>query len=446
MKSNLTLIIALLIFSATLIAQKSDPENIEYNFDKKAKKSDPEKIVFNFDKKELSDEGKISNSNTSFRITNINTLKYKVTVTSEFENYHLDLSPSFLSYLPTSENGKKKETDNIEDNKEYLNEIINYDSSKIELERILLAYSENISELKKSEYFYKDLLNLINSDLPTEKIINIKKQKYAYYIGESAKDSSSAIIDKYQEIANSIKIMESFFQMVKIDQKDSAIIKKNQDEFIRIDTSNTIYKLASLYNQINSETFTVNYFIRKPDSDEVIINLTTQSKVDENKENQTNSIEIPIIVTKGIKVDFSGGFYFSNVADHEYTNKPIYTKDTISGYQLVKKIEKPWAFGVATYMHAYFRVSCDFNVAANIGLGIDQNTDLKILSGLSLILGKKQRFIINGGCAVGKVSVLSPYLDESRIYNSVNEPVYVEEFKIGWFVGISYNLFNNDKN
>ena len=91
-------------------------------------------------------------------------------------------------------------------------------------------------------------------------------------------------------------------------------------------------------------------------------------------------------------------------------------------------------------MHAYFRGAKDLKLGLSLGVGIDQNTKVKFLPCISLLIGRRDRFIINGGAAIGKQNDLSAVQDINYLNKNAITPAYTESIVVGWHLGISYNL------
>ena len=389
-------------------------------------------IKFDFQNKKLN-TNRVKNQNFTFMISNINTFKYKVSVNGELLNYHMEKQTDFeaLFIKLAKENNLAKEE--------------KYDSTATPLKN----YKDNLSDYKnaynkliKVNLFYKDLQSLTTSNLPADKILDKKKKKYEFYINQNAADSSSKILefysDYYFQIKNSAQLLKT--QAKQQEKEDTVLIDSIFQNAKKIYSSGNIVELAKLYQEIDKSRFNYYYFQAKPDADEIKLHISLVNKKDNNKED----ITVPLIVTGGVKIDFSGGLFTSNLANHEYISMPFYKNDSLSGYQLVKKF-KPRSFGAATYMHVYIRNRWIVNGAFSLGLGLDQDMNMHIMPGLSLIMGNKQRLIISGGLDFSKIDMLSPNYSENTIYSKEIKPDYVKEYRFGWFVGISYNIFKANK-
>jgi len=386
---------------------------------------------FDFYNKKLTDHenGVICNSNFTFTLINFNSFKYSVLVNNKPVNYNLDMLDLFKTYLQKLDNKSE------------------FDTTRFPPERTMKINTykdlyDSYIKLKTSEQFYYSLFDLVSSDLSTIDIIDYKKEYYKQFIDNIKQEDNSAVpvIIKYYSVIISNILLNG--PMIK--PADTIGHKKAIDSILKdtkeIVSSEIPQKLASLYCAINDQTFTINSFIPKPNADDLIITIIAKPKSPFNKSTDEIKIDIPFLIKGGWKIDFSTGIFLSNIVNQEYVNKPSYEDDTVSGYYLVREDKHPFSYGIAGYMHAYWRNACNFNGAIALGLGIDQNTQVKIMPGLSIILGRKERFIFNGGLVIGKSKQLSSVQDESHLYKDKTDPIFFEQYKIGWFCGVSYNL------
>ena len=386
--------------------------------------------TFDYSTKKLSvnDDGVIENKNFTFTINNINTFKYDVLIDNTIVNYNTKVPDLFKAYLPHPDS------------------IQSFDTATTANKEQGASFSDlysNYIKLNTSELFYDALVSLVSSDLPTNIMIDYKKAYYKQFIGSESPNDDIAfatIVKYYSDIINSISFKTPAFNPKETSKKrlqsvDTILIYTKEIEFLKIPQ-----KLASLYCAINAEKFTVRKFIKRPDADELIINIVATPNLTYNKNNSEIKTDVPLSVKGGWKLDFSSGIFLSNLADYEYVNKPNYITDSITGYYLTKSNNNPLAYGIAAFLHSYYRFAKAINVSLTLGVGIDQNTQVKVMPGLSLILGTKERFIINGGAAIGKSKDLSIVQDANHLYKEKTEPVYTESYKVKVFLGISYNL------
>jgi len=385
--------------------------------------------TFDFNNKKLLDcsDGVIRNSSFTFTVSNINTFKYKVLLDSKPINNNMDIPDLIKKYMLKIDSAKVYDKGG---NKR--KDVKTYD----DLESLYL-------KLKTAEQFYNGLVELLGSELSPEKILLYKKIYYQQFMGSDPIDDISdaiGITQYYRTLMDQININA---QGIKFDTKESSkqvAIDSIYSYTRRIELSGLPQKLASTYIAINEQTFSVKSFIPRPNADDLILSITAKPNPVYNKNGEEIKIDIPFMVKGGCKIDFSTGIFFSNIVDKEFVNKPNYLNDSITGYNLIQADKNSLGYGIAGYIHAYWRTACNMNLSFTAGVGIDQNTQVKFMPGISLILGRNERLIINGGFAIGKQKVLSNVQDENHLYKEKVDPVYTETFKKGWFLGISYNL------
>ena len=388
--------------------------------------------TFDFHNQKLLDNkaGYVNNKNFTLSITNINTFKYDVVVDNQFINNNIEKPDIFESSFKEFEENAEQEL---------------IDKKSIDVSDIN-DFLQLFLNLQTCLQFQESLVELVSSNQSPENIIEMKRGYLSLYTGISSVDDKldvPSIIKHYSSIITRIKLSAPAIKVKATTAEEKQKVDEILKETVGIYNVKSYYKLASFYSSINEQKFTVNKFIKKPNADDIIINVTLNPNSQYSKEKMTKSVEIPLLVNGGVKIDFSTGLFVSNLVDDVYLNKPNYENDLIIGYNLIKEDENPIGYGLAGYMHTYWRTHWDFNVALTLGVGIDQNTQVKIMPGISLIVGRKERLVINGGFAFGKVKQLSKVQDTERLYSSKVEPIYSEPYKLGWSVGISYNLFKS---
>ncbi|MGD0591851.1 MAG: hypothetical protein ABSA44_13800 [Bacteroidota bacterium] len=382
-----------------------------------------------YNKKLIGDtSGVLRNDNFTFTLKNFNSFKYTVVVDNKPINNNLDMPDLFKTYLQKT--APKNGSDTTRGMPNLTEELKTFEN----------LYDSYV-KLKTAEQFYYALVALVGSDLSPEEIINYKKEYYKQFMKNDTSDDKSdvaRIINYYSDKIINISFYAPIYKTTQKERKEAidSILKDTKE----IESSKIPQKLASLYCEINDQAFTVHSFIPKPNADDLTITVTAKPNSAYNKSSDEIKIDIPFLVNGGWKIDFSTGIFLSNIVDKEYVNKPNYVNDSVVGYNLIQADNNSISYGIAGYMHAYWRTACNFNGGIVLGLGVDQNTQVKIMPGVSLMLGRKERFIINGGMVIGKSKELSNIQDENHLYKVKTDPLYSEPYKIGWFVGISYNL------
>jgi hypothetical protein len=195
--------------------------------------------------------------------------------------------------------------------------------------------------------------------------------------------------------------------------------------------------------------------IQVPNSDLVNLKITVKDK----KGNTVSTLPLSYYNRAGYKIDFSTGFFHTSLEDQEYkaVNKlsasgPFTAIDTV--YQIKRKEKGKGKIAIGVLAHYYPRWFKYFNIAASCGFSYQaENRIVNFLTGLSVLCGNQQRFIISGGASFGKVKELDTnFFEKGKDYhrtvlNDKTEIPVTERLKSSLFFGISYNLgtINNSK-
>jgi hypothetical protein len=195
--------------------------------------------------------------------------------------------------------------------------------------------------------------------------------------------------------------------------------------------------------------------IQVPNSDLVNLKITVKDK----KGNAVSTVPLSYYNRAGYKIDFSTGFFYTHLEDQEYkaVNKlsasaPFSNIDTV--YQIKQKDKGKGKIAIGILAHYYPRWFKYFNVAASCGFSYQaENRIINFLTGMSVLCGNQQRFIISGGASFGKVKELDKNFFEigkdyqNSVLNAKTEIPVTEKLKSSIFFGISYNLgtINNSK-
>ena len=162
----------------------------------------------------------------------------------------------------------------------------------------------------------------------------------------------------------------------------------------------------------------------------------------------------------GWKIDFSTGVVITSLRDSKFfldgirsttdtlgvdtsTNAPI-TKSTY--FSTTKESTKePFDWGVAVMAHLYPRLGIIPNISITTGAMIRQE-GVRWLGGASILLGRRERLVLTGGVAWGKVDRLKDGRKTETETSSeavITEDTVVPTQKVndtGWFVSASWNF------
>ncbi|WP_130735917.1 hypothetical protein [Flavobacterium sp. J27] len=154
----------------------------------------------------------------------------------------------------------------------------------------------------------------------------------------------------------------------------------------------------------------------------------------------------------GVRFDFSTGVVFNfggNNTDYEIKNTTIIENNIeVDKKEIVLTNKNDYTPMLAGMFHTSFRNNGILSFGLTLGASINVETfELNSLfPGVSILIGKKQKLIITGGPAFRQVNVLKnrykdkTYYDIDELTEVSNEDLTAKQFKIGAFVGITYNL------
>jgi hypothetical protein len=196
-----------------------------------------------------------------------------------------------------------------------------------------------------------------------------------------------------------------------------------------------------LLNKINVNNFTVSSSQIKADKDIINFKITVNPLdndfvkkygVARRKEKFNYSLE----VLEGFKIDFSSGVYATNVINYKFV-----TFKESGKYKVLRNDEGNLNLGLAALGHIYWRCFENINLGLNIGAGVSNDEIVHYFLGGSIMLGKKQRVVLNGGATIGRVNRLSDLIEENKEYDELPvEDFNIKTYKPGWYFSISYNF------
>lgn len=260
--------------------------------------------------------------------------------------------------------------------------------------------------------------------------------------------------DLFFEIA---KVNKSYADLVKLKFDN---LKKEAESINDLVDPNDLRKKLNDVEIIDSFLSTENAFttfsnIIQPIEDYLEINV---------KINQINDLGTSIIkqdskdftyreyVRRGLRWDFSAGSVFDfgiNNQNYEVKENPTAVVGGKSTYNIVENNRSVYTPTIAGLMHTSFRSSSMFALGFSLGLSIDL-TSFNLNSffpGISLLIGKKEKTIFTFGPALKKVRQIKAIYDTTTNYNTPLSVADItsDQYRLGWFVGISYNLTNSQK-
>jgi hypothetical protein len=153
---------------------------------------------------------------------------------------------------------------------------------------------------------------------------------------------------------------------------------------------------------------------------------------------------------RGFKIDVSGGLFFTNLVDNQFTTSDTTVRsfsggDSINEKKIITKNKNDLAVGFGSMINISYRLGASWvKPALSIGLLLTTAQKYQVLAGGGLILGKDARVVLHGGLSIGQVTTLQSNFkaDSNMAYNlgPTSTVPTVDRFKTGYFFGFTYNI------
>ncbi len=232
-------------------------------------------------------------------------------------------------------------------------------------------------------------------------------------------------------------------------------MKGSVDELVKNDGySNLTESIQNMIIQLKNGVFTDISFPDpiKPTKDQMFINIE-YNELKKGKNAGGNAVAckktLTFDVKGGVQIAFSTGLMVTTfLYDRKYSVYPSTQKDT----SIIKKDKNHNLFQptIGALMHILFRTnhSVTGGFTWGIGANVSAISNLTIFVGLSMVLGREERFILSGGLAAAPVDYLKGKysLDTPVKTSDIDQTSIVEKaFRPGIFVGFTYNLTSQKK-
>lgn len=187
----------------------------------------------------------------------------------------------------------------------------------------------------------------------------------------------------------------------------------------------------------------------QPKNDMATFDVVIKAKNKDIEVDNSKSFTHSVSVKGGTRIDFSIG-----LAASYFSNTNVYEIYTINGQNKIglkgKNLTVP---SLVTMISMTNRTTKYGAIGGSAGLGIDTNNGKIQLSnffiGPTLILGKYDRMMLTSGAAIRNVGQLKNgyEVDKTIITQSSDiSTALSDNYKVGFFVGLTYNLTNNVRN
>jgi hypothetical protein len=331
----------------------------------------------------------------------------------------------------------------------------------IDINKINAAYDSYIDfvinpNLNKNQY---------NPDLSKTWVILDKEKRanYQSYI-KTYEKAYQAFKTEYSDTFNG----DLFYEIAKKDKIYADLVKLKFDNIkTEVESTNTIVNTSELRKKLSNVEL-IDHVLGQENAFEVVSNpiqpledyIEFKVKITPNKDLGNSIIKQQVpkdftyteYVKGGVRWDFSAGTVFDfGIKNQQYEVKEGLSTDSTPKptYKIVENNTSQYTPTIAGLLHTSFRSNSMFAFGFSLGASIDL-TSLNLNSffpGISLLIGKKEKTIFTIGPAFKKVKQIKSIYDTNTTYDTSIQVTDItsEQFKIGWFVGISYNLTSKQK-
>ena len=231
-------------------------------------------------------------------------------------------------------------------------------------------------------------------------------------------DETSKVVSKMEE--------ESLLNQVNVPELDDP--SKELEELLL---------LRRTYEELQNDVFTYKFTPIQAQDKDVEIKLLITKKDEEGEIVKELKQVVPIYGTW--KIVGGIGFSFGRLFNETYSYSLV--RDTITSAEL-----DAFTPMITSFVHVYRENNKNLNLGGSFGLGfpIQANDGIQSLSfflGPTLILGKRQKFLISGGIMGAKVDRLGNGLEVGDQYLSDSNTLpLVGSYELGYFISVSYDL------
>ncbi len=410
----------------------------------------------------------------TFMIKNVNTFLYKVEVNGNVVDLHGEPPEAFVFFFNAKNfanlSGNLTSQELVESNmkKDSLQRNDSISPSEIYQEYLDNIY-DALVKLEQWKVKYDGLMNIVQTDgLTGDSIIYLVNQ----YIGNK---QPLTIIEKGSEDLQTVeKVISEFLKAAEKMKAANAKVGKNEeivisdaildDDLKRIkELSENIQKFnyPAFFNKfsilLKQATNPKSYYVNSvpvfasQDYIKFHISITPREDLKYAQLLQAIEFEYPIRVTRGIKIDYSTGLFFSfdEARGRTYRLDPL-SGDTASVFVMHNTPNAVALPALGAAIHGSWRFNPAFAAGGMLGLGLNSTTitDANFYVGLSGIFGWEERFILNAGYAFNRVDYLKENYYVGQVLNknavSANE-LTAKTLRGGLFIGLTFNLSNKKK-
>lgn len=316
-------------------------------------------------------------------------------------------------------------------------------------ELLKLLYNPNIThaEMKqRAELLAKEVFNgsielntVIAQSTDKAKVINNYKTLYANYAANS--ESITASINDLNsklktestksELAGFNKVISDRTKTV---QSNYELLEQSSADLTQAEIRRKLMEVYDNYDKIIHADFNYEYSLL---TDRDVTQVTMRFGL-----NQYDSVGT--IKTRIVNVPTHGGLRINTSAGMSFVSFMGGQNSYLNDAGQIKEVKGDlFSPAITTMFHCYRQSYRPFTVGGSFGLSvpIEGQKDFMYMGGLSGIIGKKQRVIINLGALGGKVDRLSDgYKAGDMLVSEYSDVPMKRVFDFGFFAGVTFNI------
>ncbi len=337
---------------------------------------------------------------------------------------------------------------------QYERKIEQLNNFKTKVNQLVQSAEEIFESLQKLKVLRKELILLAQKDVGLEKMKEyINDLPVPERPERSSKDMNQRFSSIKQEFATISDAIENEklkkFYVDELNRLDALVVSTNDQMLLDV-----YGEVFFLYSELkNDKNFEVTAPPVQADGDFInfVVNIVPERTHALGAFKMSKEFNFNAPIEGGLKVDFSVGPAFSfgrNSRDENFFLEDAETE----GNSILRKRDNNNVInpGIGAFMHFYKRNSKSTAVGGLFGVGAGfqdlADVNLSFYTGISLIMGKRERLMLNAGLSflnverlkTGEFEVDEEYLIEEIDISDVTEKV----FKTSVFLSLTYNLTN----
>ena len=208
--------------------------------------------------------------------------------------------------------------------------------------------------------------------------------------------------------------------------------------------SNNASKMAQLrqtYEEMKGDIFVYKFPPVQADDDEVIIDIKIRKKEGLDGYSDYKSLTQTVPVSGGWKITPGLGLSFGILSEKAYTYSLV--NNTI-----VADEQDAFTPNIASFAHIFKQSNKNVSFGGSFGIGFplfggNGVQSASFFLGPTVIVGRKQKFLISGGMMGAKVRRLGSGLEAGDMLESVTNTIpTIDKYELGYFISISYDIIN----